>query len=100
MNVFIIVGVALITIGVTWLFKSRQNRDRYFIINYTAKIGNSLSLCMCTYETNNGQFVNREIAVERLLQINSEFEQVYISNILEISQKDFNTWNTTSKKLN
>lgn len=65
---------------------------RCFIVFYRANKGNSLVTGYINFITD-GCFLNRKKTIEQISESSDGLTQIVITNIIEISESDYNDWN-------
>lgn len=70
-----------------------KNTNRFFIVMYVA---NHTYKGRCTGETtftvSESGYINREMLVEQIIENNKTLKEVVITNIIELSETDYNRW--------
>jgi hypothetical protein len=70
---------------------NKENSKRYFLVSYSGinNLGNCIGLDSFTCE---GGFLKAKEAVEQIKELQN-LQECVITNIMEISEQDFNDWN-------
>ena len=78
--------------------KSDTIINRYFLVAYigTHPLG---KLTGFVDVTTKGQYLNRRFTIENIKELNKELSDIVITNIIEITKEDFNSWNEKSQYL-
>lgn len=69
----------------------KENIKRYFIVSYSGKINSNIFVGFTDFSTD-GCFLNFKTTVEQIKE-RQGIKECVITNIMEISEQDFNDWN-------
>lgn len=77
------------------ILEDLENDNRYFIVAYigTHPMGKLTGLVDIT---TNGQYLNRALTIENIKEQNSELSSVVITNVIEMTKEDFDSWSVMS----
>lgn len=74
--------------------KIRINKKRYFLVSYIANSFNGHTTGLMDFKTKK-YYLNRDLTLKQISDKNKDLnlEQIVITNIIEISENDYNDWN-------
>jgi len=70
----------------------KENRKRYFIVSYSGKINSNIFVGFTDFSTDGG-FLNLKTTIEQIKE-RQGINECVITNIIELSEQDFNDWNS------
>ena len=62
---------------------------RYFIVTWQSERASGSA----TVTTSRNKYINRDLFIEELKDTHDNISNISITNIIELSKKDFNNWN-------